>query len=285
MDDKFMLESERLLLYPIGDGQMRALIEGETDPALRQAYGEMLEGCLREPEKRIWHAVWFLELKERPGTVAGDLSFKGLGADGTVELGYGLREGYCGKGYMTEAVRAVSAWALRQQGVRRVEAETEADNLASRAVLARSGYLPTGLQGEEGPRFVYCGDEERIPAEFARRAGPARERIAFCGLDCERCEARIATLTDDEALLKRTAALWSKLNGVTITPEALRCEGCRADGVKTLYCEALCPIRQCALGRGLETCGGCGEMERCEKLGAILHGRPYARRNLQEHSG
>ena len=30
-----------------------------------------------------------------------------------------------------------------------------------------------------------------------------------------------------------------------------------------LNCDSLCPIRQCAMGKGLETCGGCGEMERC----------------------
>ena len=32
-----MLESERLLLRPIGDGEMAALIEREQDPALKQA--------------------------------------------------------------------------------------------------------------------------------------------------------------------------------------------------------------------------------------------------------
>ena len=43
--------------------------------------------------------------------------------------------------------------------------------------------------------------------------------IACCGLDREACDARIATITNDNALREKTAALWSKLNGVTITPE------------------------------------------------------------------
>lgn len=132
---------------------MERLIAEEQDPALRQAYSEMLQGCVREPEKRLWHAVWYAERKDRPGTPVGDLSFKGLGADGTVELGYGLREGCCGRGYMTEAVRAICAWALAQDGVARVEAETAPDNPASQRVLLRAGFLPTGENGEEGPRF------------------------------------------------------------------------------------------------------------------------------------
>lgn len=51
--------------------------------------------------------------------------------------------------------------------------------------------------------------------------------IACCGLDCEKCDARIATVTSDDALCEKTAALWSKLNGVLITPERLTCTGCR----------------------------------------------------------
>lgn len=149
------LESERLYLYPIGDAELELLIAQEQDPALRQAYTEMLEGCRREPEQRIWHAPWLMERKDAPGTVVGDLGFKGLAEDGTVELGYGLREGCCGHGYMTEAVRLISAWALRQTGVARLEAETEADNLASQRVLAACGYVPNGVIGAEGPRYVY----------------------------------------------------------------------------------------------------------------------------------
>ena len=93
--------------------------------------------------------------------------------------------------------------------------------------------------------------------------------IAYCGLDCETCEARIATIHNDDALREKVARLWSELNGVEITPEMIDCVGCRIDGVKTPYCDSLCPIRQCAMGKQMETCGSCREMERCEKLGAI----------------
>lgn len=108
-----------------------------------------------------------------------------------------------------------------------------------------------------------------------------KKLIAVCGLDCETCEARLATIRNDDALREKVAKLWSELNGVEITPAMINCVGCRIDGVKTPYCEAMCPIRQCALARGCETCGDCGEMEACEKLGMILGNNEQARRNLK----
>lgn len=49
--------------------------------------------------------------------------------------------------------------------------------------------------------------------------------IGCCGLDCEKCDARVATVTNDNALREKTAALWTKLNGVTISPEMINCTG------------------------------------------------------------
>ena len=56
--------------------------------------------------------------------------------------------------------------------------------------------------------------------------------IAFCGLDCETCQARIATIQNDDGLREKVARLWSDLNGVEITPEMINCSGCRIPGVK-----------------------------------------------------
>ena len=109
-----------------------------------------------------------------------------------------------------------------------------------------------------------------------------KDFIAYCGLDCESCEARLATIRNDDALRRKVAALWSDLNGVEITPEMINCVGCRISGVKTPYCDSLCPIRQCALSRGVETCGSCGEMSGCENLGAITGNNAEALRNLTE---
>ena len=79
------------------------------------------------------------------------------------------------------------------------------------------------------------------------------EYIAYCGLDCETCEAHIATVYNDNDLRIKVAKEWSELNGVEITPEMINCAGCRIDGVKTPFCDSLCPIRQCALSKDIET--------------------------------
>lgn len=104
---------------------------------------------------------------------------------------------------------------------------------------------------------------------------------AFCGLDCETCEARLATINDDDGLRRKVAALWSELNGVEITPDMIHCVGCRIDGIKTPYCDSLCPIRQCGLSRGYETCGDCRELEACEKVGMVTGNNPEAMRRLR----
>ena len=104
--------------------------------------------------------------------------------------------------------------------------------------------------------------------------------IAYCGLDCEKCDAYLATIRDDQALREKTAKAWAELNQAPILPEHINCLGCRADGVKTVFCDSLCQIRQCALNKGVETCGGCPEMERCDTVGQIHAGAPEARDNL-----
>lgn len=105
--------------------------------------------------------------------------------------------------------------------------------------------------------------------------------IAYCGLDCGECDAYIATRNNDQALRERTARLWSELNGTTILPEHINCQGCRMDGAKTVFCEQMCQIRPCAMAKGLENCGGCAAMDDCEKLKSITSNRPDALKNLR----
>lgn len=111
--------------------------------------------------------------------------------------------------------------------------------------------------------------------------------IAVCGLNCETCDARIATANNDDALRVKVAKLWSELNGVAITPDMISCDGCRRNGRKTPYCESLCPIRRCAQEKAVSTCAGCEEMLTCEKVGMIIGNNPDARKNLMElqHGG
>ncbi len=148
------IKTERLDIYLATDEEMRTFVEHEPVAELRQAYSEMLDGCLQHPELRMWYGIWFMVLREDHEVVVGNLSFKGISDDGCVEIGYGLSSEFEHQGYMTEAVTAMARWAASQPAVTRVEAETEPQNEASQRVLQRAGFVPNGELGEEGPRFV-----------------------------------------------------------------------------------------------------------------------------------
>lgn len=106
--------------------------------------------------------------------------------------------------------------------------------------------------------------------------------IAYCGLDCEKCDAYLATINNDQALREKTAKLWAELNQAPILPEHINCEGCRVDGVKTVYCDNLCGIRQCALKKGVTTCGDCREMDQCQTLGKFVSNNPDVLNNFRD---
>ena len=108
-----------------------------------------------------------------------------------------------------------------------------------------------------------------------------KDMIAYCGLDCEKCDAYLATKNDDQALREKTAKLWSELNSITILPEQINCQGCRVDGVKTVYCDSLCPIRQCAIKKGVTTCGDCADLDNCKTVAMVISNNADAARNLK----
>lgn len=146
------LETSRLKIHTANKNEMEQYIASQSDDALITAYKEMLQGFLDHPEHGDWYGIWMINRHD--GTNVGDLSFKGFSPDGAVEIGYGILDEYRCHGYATEAVAAVVAWALEQDGVTRVEAEADADNIASRRVLEKCGFAPAGVIGEEGPRYV-----------------------------------------------------------------------------------------------------------------------------------
>ncbi len=108
-----------------------------------------------------------------------------------------------------------------------------------------------------------------------------KEMIGYCGLDCEKCDAYLATINDDHALREKTAKLWAELNHAPILPEHINCQGCRVAGIKTVFCDSLCGIRQCALKKGVMTCGDCSDLEKCQMVGMVISNTPEALKNLK----
>jgi hypothetical protein len=103
--------------------------------------------------------------------------------------------------------------------------------------------------------------------------------IAYCGLDCSRCPAFLATRSGDMEALALVAARWSSDTGMEVKAESILCDGCRSgSGRINSFC-AVCRIRECAVGRGLATCASCQEYP-CGRLSSFPAFRGEGKANL-----
>ena len=90
-------------------------------------------------------------------TAIGGVGFKGDPDErGHVEIGYGFNASHWGQGYATEAVGALCRWTLETGFARAVTAETLEGNAASKRVLEKLGFAPTGerFDAEEGGTLI-----------------------------------------------------------------------------------------------------------------------------------
>lgn len=151
-----MIETNRLRIVPLTKEQFQLLLLG-TDK-MEQALG-LTPSCesmdeytqmameynyveaLRYPDHYLWYTNWQIILKSENKAI-GSACFKYKPNEyGQVEIGYGTNSDYRNYGYMTEAVIALSKWALQQSGVNSVIAETDKDNTASIRVLEKCGMI------------------------------------------------------------------------------------------------------------------------------------------------
>ncbi|MEU6288672.1 GNAT family N-acetyltransferase [Streptomyces sp. NPDC046988] len=129
-----------------GDGGFE-WVGGGPFQGTRDAAGMLLkayEGGVHRPDWGVFALV-----RREDGLAVGGMGFHGPpDEDGRVEIGYDLAEAARGHGYATEALRALSAWALARDEVTSVFATTERANVASQAVITRAGF--TRVAGDEG---------------------------------------------------------------------------------------------------------------------------------------
>ncbi len=105
--------------------------------------------------------------------------------------------------------------------------------------------------------------------------------ISCCGLNCATCEARIATIKNDDELRKATAEKWKTLyNSPDMSSDMINCTGCREEGVKLGHW-SMCQIRVCAAAKGFITCGECNDLEQCGIISGVLKFSPDALSNLK----
>ena len=150
-----MIDTDRMHIIPLTAQQFRYWIEdiSALEKVLNCSYqAEPLEGVFLDILKNqleitendesnyLYHTFWFL-ITKTSRIVVGSADFKGTPSkSGEVEIGYGLGKAFEHNGYMTEAIKAMCEWALIQNDISHIVAETNADSQASHNILKRCGF-------------------------------------------------------------------------------------------------------------------------------------------------
>ncbi len=149
-----MIHTERLFLLPTSLPMLEAIV-AEDWPALSTLLGgvDLAENWTHFPEALIWmrdfareHATdmswWnYLIIHRHDARLIGTCGYKGApGPDGTVEIGYEIADGYQGRGFASEAARALLDNAFEFEAVAAVTAHTLAEENASCGVLRKLGF-------------------------------------------------------------------------------------------------------------------------------------------------
>ena len=151
-------ETERLLIRsPMpGDGPAlnEAVVESldslrpwmpwaQTAPTVEASEENVRKGRVRFLERSD---LWLLLFLKGTNTMVGGSGLHRMDWDvPKFEIGYWCRSRFEGQGYITEAVRGITAFAFSTLGAQRVMIRMDKRNVRSRAVAERVGYV---LEGE-----------------------------------------------------------------------------------------------------------------------------------------
>ena len=157
-----VLTTERLVLRPVTAHDHDVLLAHWTLPDVRRflfdgeapSAAEVTE-TIEESARDFARRVRYLAHPGRNRRLVGTTGLRPL-EDLGLEIFYSLAPGSWGKGYATEAARAVVEHALVDLGLPEVLAEIDEGNVASVAVIRRLGMAPFGVvPGVLGPMTRY----------------------------------------------------------------------------------------------------------------------------------
>ncbi len=104
--------------------------------------------------------------------------------------------------------------------------------------------------------------------------------IAYCGMNCSKCEGYSATQENNDTKREEVAKKWSAQYKSDIKPEQINCNGCKSDGIKFFFTESICEIRKCNIEKSTPHCAACS-MYKCEKLEKFIELAPQVSNALE----
>ncbi|MFD0368637.1 GNAT family N-acetyltransferase [Streptomyces sp. NPDC059071] len=153
MTDAKIIETDRLLLHPLSVDDARRIVEGVPGAGDRWAEGYpedgdarsargFLNGVAERGDPGAYRPYRIQLLAD--GTTIGGIGFHGPPDEGgVVTVGYGLVPGARGRGYASEALRALIGRA-REAGATAVRGDADLDNVASHRVMEAAGMAYEG---------------------------------------------------------------------------------------------------------------------------------------------
>lgn len=161
LDFPMPITTDRLIIRPpeINDGIILNEAILESYDLLHETMDWAKEKpSLQDSEEQVRLAVanWILKKSEEPWLplfIFDKLSGNFIGACGyhhmlwhipSIETGYWIRSSCSGKGFMTEAINAITHYAFKQLQVTRITITCDADNIRSRNIPERLGYTLEG---------------------------------------------------------------------------------------------------------------------------------------------
>jgi RimJ/RimL family protein N-acetyltransferase len=137
------LTTDRLVLRPWSPDEITAVLAGVRRPHWADDFpaegDRVIAGFVSENPSAFGEFGQRLIIERASGLVVGAIGLFWPPSDGTVEFGYGVVGSRRGRGYATEAARALVEFALTAPGVSAVTAEVELSNPASVRVLEKAG--------------------------------------------------------------------------------------------------------------------------------------------------
>jgi RimJ/RimL family protein N-acetyltransferase len=144
------LDTPRLRLHALTRTEAETLLAGDPPGGWHFAPGYPLPDTKDAVGLYLRHGGrdygFHLVVRRDDGAVVGEIGFVGPPRDGAATIGYAIVPTARRRGYATEAIVALSDWALGQPGVDSVRAQTRPDNEPSIRALLRAGFV----EGEPG---------------------------------------------------------------------------------------------------------------------------------------